>query len=160
MRGWRRPARGRGLDSLAGERTKLGDAELLAMSLGRSTAAISSKFYELRTARREAARLAGTYAGVNVFGNDRDAQLAMHPTVKPVAMVEDAVLDCSRRSGIVLDPFAGSGTTIIAAERAGRRGYGIEIDPGYVDTALRRYRTFTEDDPVRLNSGRTLSDLE
>ena len=100
------------------------------------------------------------YAGVNVFGNDRDAQLAMHPTVKPVAMVEGAVLDCSRRGGIVLDPFAGSGTTIIAAERAGRRGYGIEIDPGYIDTALRRYRTFTEDDPVRLNSGRTLSDLE
>ena len=63
------------------------------------------------------------YAGVNVFGNDRDAQLAMHPTVKPVAMVEDAILDCSRRGGIVLDPFAGSGTTIIAAERAGRRGY-------------------------------------
>ena len=55
---------------------------------------------------------------------------------------------------------AGSGTTIIAAERAGRRGYGIEIDPGYIDTALRRYRTFTEDDPVHLNSGRTLSDLE
>ena len=100
------------------------------------------------------------YAGVNVFGNDRDAQLAMHPTVKPVAMVEGAVLDCSRRGGIVLDPFAGSGTTIIAAERAGRRGYGIEIDPGYVDTALRRYRTFTEDEPVHLNSGRTLSDLE
>ena len=75
------------------------------------------------------------YAGINVFGNDRDAQLAMHPTVKPVAMVEGAVLDCSRRDGIVLDPFAGSGTTIIAAERTGRRGYGIEIDPGYIDTA-------------------------
>ena len=100
------------------------------------------------------------YAGVNVFGNDRDAQLAMHPTVKPVAMVEDAILDCSRRSGIVLDPFAGSGTTIIAAERAGRRGYGIEIDPGYIDTALRRYRTFAEDDPVHLNSGRTLTNFE
>ena len=100
------------------------------------------------------------YAGVNVFGNDRDAQLAMHPTVKPVAMVEDAILDCSRRGGIVLDPFAGSGTTIIAAERAGRRGYGIEIDPGYIDTALRRYRTFTEDDPVHLNSGRTLTNFE
>ena len=100
------------------------------------------------------------YAGVNVFGNDRDAQLAMHPTVKPVAMVEDAILDCSRRGGIVLDPFAGSGTTIIAAERAGRRGYGIEIDPGYIDTALRRYRTFTEDDPVHLNSGRALTNFE
>ena len=58
------------------------------------------------------------YAGVNAFGTDRDAELALHPTVKPVALVEDAILDCSRRGGIVLDAFCGSGTTLIATERA------------------------------------------
>jgi DNA modification methylase len=79
-----------------------------------------------------------TYAGINSFGKDRDADLALHPTVKPVAMVADAILDCSKRGGIVFDAFAGSGTTLIAAERTGRRGYGIELDPGYCDVILRR----------------------
>ncbi|MEJ0041253.1 MAG: site-specific DNA-methyltransferase [Rhizomicrobium sp.] len=75
-----------------------------------------------------------TYAGVNTFGKERDAELAMHPTVKPVALVADAILDCSHRGGIVLDAFAGSGSTLIAAEKTGRRGYGIEFED-----ALRRY---------------------
>lgn len=66
-----------------------------------------------------------TYAGANTFSATRDADLAMHPTVKPVALVADAILDCSRRRGIVFDAFAGSGTTLVAAERTGRRGYGI-----------------------------------
>jgi DNA modification methylase len=79
------------------------------------------------------------YAGLNTFGSDRDSELAMHPTVKPVALVADAILDCSKRDGIVLDAFAGSGTTLIAAEKTGRRGYGIEIDPYYVDTIIRRF---------------------
>jgi len=79
------------------------------------------------------------YAGLNTFGSDRDTELAMHPTVKPVALVADAILDCSKRDGIVLDAFAGSGTTLIAAEKTGRRGYGIEIDPYYVDTIIRRF---------------------
>jgi DNA modification methylase len=79
------------------------------------------------------------YAGVNTFGRERDAELAMHPTVKPLALVSDAILDCSRRGGIVLDTFAGSGTTLIAAEKAGRRGYGIEIDTYYADTIIRRF---------------------
>jgi DNA modification methylase len=79
------------------------------------------------------------YAGQNSFGNDRDTELAMHPTVKPVALVEDAILDCSQRGQIVLDAFAGSGTTLIAAEKTGRHGYGIELDPHYVDTAIRRF---------------------
>ena len=83
------------------------------------------------------------YAGVNAFGTDRDAELALHPTVKPVALVEDAILDCSRRGGIVLDAFCGSGTTLIAAERAGRRGFGLELDPKYVDAALKRFRRKT-----------------
>lgn len=80
------------------------------------------------------------YAGVNAFGKHR-ADLQLHPTVKPVAMVEDAIRDCSHRKGLVLDPFLGSGTTLIAAERTGRIGYGIEIDPRYCDVALRRVQT-------------------
>ena len=79
------------------------------------------------------------YAGLNTFGSDRDAELAMHPTVKPVALVADAILDCSKRGGIVLDVFAGSGTTLIAAEKTGRFGHGIEIDPYYVDTIINRF---------------------
>ena len=80
-----------------------------------------------------------TYAGQNTFGTDRETELAMHPTVKPVALVADAILDCSKRGQIVLDAFAGSGTTLIAAEKTGRNGYGIEIDPYYVDTIIRRF---------------------
>lgn len=79
------------------------------------------------------------YAGTNSFGKDRDAALAMHPTVKPVALVADAILDCSRRGGLVLDAFAGSGTTLIAAEKTGRKGRGIELDRYYVDTILTRF---------------------
>jgi DNA modification methylase len=79
------------------------------------------------------------YAGLNTFGSDRDAELAMHPTVKPVALVADAILDCSKRGGIILDVFAGSGTTLIAAEKTGRCGFGIEIDPYYVDTIINRF---------------------
>jgi DNA modification methylase len=67
----------------------------------------------------------------------------MHPTVKPVALVCDAIKDCSRRGEIVLDPFAGSGTTIIAAEKSGRRAGTIEIDPAYVDVCIRRWQNFT-----------------
>ncbi len=80
-----------------------------------------------------------SYAGMNCVGHERDAALALHPTVKPLRMVTDAILDCSKRGGIILDAFAGSGTTLIAAEKTGRRGYGIEIDPHYVDTIVRRF---------------------
>jgi DNA modification methylase len=80
-----------------------------------------------------------TYAGVNTFGKDREAELAMHPTVKPVALVADAILDCSHRGGIILDAFAGSGSTLIAAEKTGRLGYGIEYEPQYCDTIIRRF---------------------
>jgi len=78
------------------------------------------------------------YAGVNTFSRDRDAELAMHPTVKPVAMIADAILDASERNGIVFDAFGGSGSTLVAAERTGRRGYALEISPHYVDTIVRR----------------------
>jgi len=77
-------------------------------------------------------------AGANAFGASRDDDLAMHPTVKPVALVKDAILDCSKRKGIILDAFAGSGTTLVAAHKSGRRGYGIELDPHYCDVIIRR----------------------
>jgi DNA modification methylase len=68
---------------------------------------------------------------------------ALHPTIKPVAMVADAILDSSRRGNIVLDPFLGGGTSLMAAERVGRRCYGLELDPLYVDVILRRWQDFT-----------------
>jgi DNA modification methylase len=79
------------------------------------------------------------YPGANIVGKNRDAELAMHPTVKPSALVADAILDCSRRGGIILDVFTGSGTTLIAAEKTKRRGLGLEIDPYYTDTIIRRF---------------------
>ena len=74
-----------------------------------------------------------TYAGANSFRVGRLDDLSLHPTVKPTALVADAMRDCSRRGDIVLDPFMGSGTTILAAEKVGRRAYGLELDPLYVD---------------------------
>ena len=79
------------------------------------------------------------YAGMSSFGKDRDETLAGHPTPKPLALVSDAILDCSKRGGIVLDAFAGSGTTLLAAEKTGRRGYGIELDPHYADLIVKRF---------------------
>jgi DNA modification methylase len=83
------------------------------------------------------------YAGANAFGADRDEALAMHPTVKPVAMLADAILDVTCRNDIVLDGFLGSGSTLIAAERTGRTCYGVELDPGYVDVIIRRWQRET-----------------
>jgi DNA modification methylase len=99
------------------------------------------------------------YAGANSFGPTRDAELAMHPTVKPVGLVQDAILDCSRRGGIVLDAFAGSGTTLIAAARAGRRGFAIELSPKYVDVTLQRFLNLCDEDPIHAESRRTFSEL-
>jgi DNA modification methylase len=101
-----------------------------------------------------------TYPGVNAFGNDRDAELAMHPTVKPVALVADAILDASRRNGIVLDACAGSGTTLIAAQKTGRRGYGIEIDPYYVDTTIKRFAAVYKMDAVLAEGGETYEEVQ
>jgi DNA modification methylase len=83
------------------------------------------------------------YAGVNTLRRGRAEELAMHPTVKPVALVAEAIKDCSRRGEIVLDPFAGSGTTLIAAEKTGRRGRVIEFDPAYCDQIVRRFEQVT-----------------
>jgi DNA modification methylase len=93
------------------------------------------------------------YAGVNVFREGRQQDLGMHPTVKPVALVSDAILDCSSRGGIALDCFAGSGTTIIAAEKTGRRAFALELDPRYVDCAVRRWQDYTGDDGFHAESG-------
>ena len=100
-----------------------------------------------------------SYAGMNTFGEDRDAELAMHPTVKPVDLVADAILDCSDRDGLVLDAFAGSGTTLLAAERTGRRGYGIELDPHYCDVILRRLEKAGLE-AVHPESGLSFSEIE
>ena len=87
------------------------------------------------------------YAGVNTLRSGRIADLAMHPTVKPVALVADAIRDCSRRGETVLDPFGGSGTTLIAAEKTGRRARLIEFDPAYCDQILRRFERVTGEQP-------------
>ncbi len=84
------------------------------------------------------------YAGVNAFGGARLTDLADHPTVKPVAMVADAILDVTKRGGLVLDPFCGSGSTILAAEKTGRRAAAIELDPKYVDVAIKRFERATD----------------
>jgi DNA modification methylase len=101
------------------------------------------------------------YPGVNSFARCgvEGNLLALHPTVKPVAMVADAILDCSARRDIVLDTFLGSGTTVIAAERSGRRCYGLELDPAYVDTAVRRWQMLTGERARHAVSGRSFDDL-
>jgi DNA modification methylase len=101
------------------------------------------------------------YAGVNSFPRSgaEGNLLFLHPTVKPVAMVGDAILDCTARGDVVLDPFLGSGTTLIAAERAGRRCYGIELDPLHTDTILRRWQALTGSSARDVASGRSFDDL-
>jgi DNA modification methylase len=100
-----------------------------------------------------------TYPGVNTFGHGRDEALAMHPTVKPVRMVSDAILDGSRRGAIVLDGFAGSGTTLLAAERTGRVGCGLELEPRYVDVAIRRLAQHAALEAVHGESGGTFAEV-
>lgn len=99
------------------------------------------------------------YAGVNTFRAGRMDELQMHPTVKPVAMIADAMRDCSRRGSIVLDAFAGSGTTIIAAEQTGRRAFCLEIDPLYADVAIRRWQKLTKRDAILEGTGQTFDAL-
>jgi DNA modification methylase len=101
-----------------------------------------------------------TYAGVNTFRAGRADELAMHPTVKPVGLVADAMKDCSRRRGLVLDPFMGSGTAIMAGEKVGRRVFGIECDPAYVDVAVRRWQAFTGKDALFDANGQTFEEIQ
>ena len=108
------------------------------------------------------------YPGVNTMRAGRLEELAMHPTVKPVGLVTDAIRDCSRRGGLVLDPFCGSGTTLIAAERTGRKARALEIDPIYVDVAVRRWQTYSgkpalltpHNEPFELVAERRMSERE
>ena len=82
-----------------------------------------------------------------------------HPTVKPVALVADTIRDVTHPGEIVLDAFMGSGTTILAAERTRRRGFGIEIAPGYVDVAIRRWQAMTGEEAVLASTGQTFAEI-
>jgi DNA modification methylase len=85
--------------------------------------------------------------------------LQCHPTVKPVALVADAMKDCTRRRDIVLDTFCGSGSTILAAERVGRRAFTMEVEPGFVDVAIKRWQAFSRKDAIHADSGLTFDEL-
>ena len=100
------------------------------------------------------------YPGITGMRAGRLEELAMHPTVKPVAMVADAIKDCSRRGALVLDPFCGSGTILIAAEKTGRKARALEIDSHYVDVAVRRWQTYTGKHAVLSATGQTFEDVE
>lgn len=99
------------------------------------------------------------YAGVNSFGKNRMDDLASHPTVKPVALVADAIRDVTHPGEIVLDAFMGSGTTILAAERTKRKAYGIEIEPKYVDVAIRRWEKLTGEQAVLADTGQCFAEV-
>jgi DNA modification methylase len=102
------------------------------------------------------------YPGFSSFARNGEEGnlLTLHPTIKPVAMVADAIMDCSTRGDIILEGFLGAGTTVIAAERTGRRCYGIEIDPAYTDAAVRRWQAFTGKTARHATNGRSFGELE
>jgi DNA modification methylase len=86
-------------------------------------------------------------------------ELRSHPSAKPVALVADAIKDCTRRGDVVLDTFCGSGTTILAAERVGRHARGLEIQPRFVDVAIRRWQAFTRRDARHAESGLSFDEV-
>ena len=100
------------------------------------------------------------YPGIQTQSRQSDEGnlLALHPTIKPIALVADALLDATARGEIVLDAFLGSGTTLMAAERVGRTCYGMEIDPLYVHTAIRRWQRYTGENAVHAVSGQTFNE--
>ncbi len=102
------------------------------------------------------------YARPTAFGRSGEEEnlLALHPTVKPVQLIADAMLDASALGDVVLDPFLGSGTTVIAAERTGRICYGMELDPTYVDTAIRRWQAYTGKRARHAVTGRAFNGTE
>lgn len=100
-----------------------------------------------------------TYAGANTFRRGRMEELASHPTVKPCAMVMDAIKDCSKPDGIILDVFGGSGTTLIAAAKTKRRGYLMELDPLYVDVAVKRWQAVSKQPAVHAETGLTFDEM-
>ena len=99
------------------------------------------------------------YAGYNAFGHGRDESLAWHPTVKPVPMLVDAIMDVTHPGDIVLDGFLGSGSTLIAAERTRRVCYGVELDPTYVDVTIRRWQQETGKEAVLVSTGQTFDEV-
>ena len=99
-----------------------------------------------------------TYKGMNSFGGSRNDEILLHPTVKPVAMIADAIKDVSTRNGIVLDLFGGSGSTMIAAHKTGRRGYLCELDPLYCDRIIRRWQVYARDDAVLEATGQSFEE--
>lgn len=99
------------------------------------------------------------YAGANAFSEGRSEALSLHPTVKPVAMIKDALHDCSQRGGIVLDCYAGSGSTLVAAERSGRKARLIEYDPLYCDTIIERFEKLTGKQAVLTATGQTSEEV-
>jgi DNA modification methylase len=101
-----------------------------------------------------------TYPGVNSFGASRMELLAAHPTVKPVALIADAMRDCTTKGDVVLDTFVGSGSTILAAEKVGRRGYGLECEPRYVDVSIRRWEAYTKSEAILDGDGRTFAEIQ
>jgi DNA modification methylase len=100
-----------------------------------------------------------TYPGASSLGSDARRGLQDHPTVKPTVMLEDALLDLTNRGDIVLDPFLGSGSTLIAAENTGRVCRGVELDPLYVDVVVRRFEAATGLEAVYGETGETFSAL-
>ena len=100
------------------------------------------------------------YAGINALSAGRAEELAMHPTVKPIALVADAILDCSKRGAIVLDAFLGSGSTLIAAERTGRRCFGMELEPKYVDVAIERFTKMTGEAASLQSTGESFEEIK
>jgi DNA modification methylase len=101
------------------------------------------------------------YPNASTFSRtgDEGNLLALHPTVKPLAMVADAILDCTKRGDSVLDSFLGSGTTVMAAERIGRACYGIELEPRYVDVAIQRWQRLTGESAVHAETGKTYAGI-
>ncbi|ESX85811.1 MULTISPECIES: DNA methyltransferase [unclassified Mesorhizobium] len=100
-----------------------------------------------------------TYRGANSFGTSRMEELEAHPTVKPVALVADALLDVSRRGDVVLDPFGGSGSTLLASHKTGRHARLIEIDPVYCDLIIRRFERHTGKQATLATTGETFEEL-
>jgi len=100
-----------------------------------------------------------TYPGCNTFKQGRLEELAAHPTVKPILLVADAIKDCSRRGDIILDPFGGAGTTLLAAERTGRKARLIEIDPVYVDVTITRWQKMTGGAARLASTGQTFQEV-
>jgi len=98
------------------------------------------------------------YAGVNSFGQHKN-DIKLHPTVKPVEMLRDAILDVTKRGDIILDSFLGSGSTLIASEKSGRICYGIEFEPLYIDTTIRRFKELFGIDAIRKSDGKTYPEL-